>query len=95
MSQTGRYAVIYWKGLKNDNVLVKEFNDEQEMVDFAETQKIRRYGVLVGEITSVGKNGEKTFKVRNYGAYPIFKRWYKYFGLFLIGLIIFLILSWK
>ena len=94
MSPTGRYAIIYWKNLNKDRVSVKVFDDEQEMVNFAESRREQRYVILVGEMVAL-KYGEKVYKVRNYGAYPYFKWLYKLIGLFLIGVIIFLILSWK
>lgn len=95
MSPTGRYVVIYWKNLSRDSVLVMTFLDEQEMVTFAESQRLSGYTTLVGEVISVSRNGEKTFKLKKYGAYPYLKYWFKFFSLFLISLIIFLILSWK
>ena len=95
MSPTGRYAIVFWKGLSKDNVAIRDFNDEQEMTTFAENLKMSGYAVLVGEVIHVARSGEKTFKLRKYGAYPVIKNWYKYFGLFLVALVIVLILAWK
>jgi hypothetical protein len=50
---------------------------------------------MVGEWVSVDKEGIKTYRMKNYGAYPYFQVFYKLIGLILIGIIIFLILSWK
>lgn len=90
-----KYAVVYWKNLSRDCVLVMTFSDEEEMVTFAESQRLSGYTTLVGEIVSISRNGEKTFKFKKYGAYPYLKYWFKFFSLFLISLIIFLILYWK
>ena len=95
MSPTGKYVIIYWKKLNKDEVSVRTFEDEQDMVDFAESKKSIGYATIVGETTYVESDGKMRFEIRNYGAYPFFKNWYKYLGLFLISLIIFLILTWK
>jgi hypothetical protein len=94
MNPTDKYAIIFWKNINRDKFSVRTFEDEQEMVDFAEQCRMERYGTMVAERVNV-RNGEEVYKVRNYGAYPFFKHLYKLIGLFLIGLIIFLILSWK
>lgn len=95
MIETHKYAVVFWKNLSRDSVSVMTFTDEQEMVNFAEAQRFSGYSTFIGEITYINRNGEKTFKLRKYGAYPYLKFWFKFFSLFLISLIIFLILYWK
>jgi len=95
MSQTGRYAVFYWKGLRKNQIKVCQFEDEQDTTSFAEERRLSGYAVMVGEWVSEDRLGGKTLQMRNYGAYPYFKVFYKIIGLILIGIIIFLILSWK
>jgi hypothetical protein len=95
MSQSARYSVIYWKGLRRTDIKVCQFEDEQDTTAFAEEKKESGYAVMVSEWQSVDKWGIKTYRMRNYGAYPFFKVLYKIIGLILIGIIIFLILSWK
>jgi hypothetical protein len=95
MSQSGRYAVVYWKGLRKNDIKVCQFEDEQDTTAFAEEKRESGFGVMVGEWVSVDKEGIKTYRMKNYGAYPYFKVFYKLIGLILIGIIIFLILSWK
>ena len=95
MSLTDRYVVIYWKGLRKNQVKVCGFEDEQDTTAFAEERRLSGWAVMIGEWQSVDKDGAKTYRMRNYGAYPYFKVFYKRIGLILIGIIIFLILSWK
>jgi len=95
MSQSARYSVIYWKGLRKNDIKVCQFEDEQDTTAFAEEKRESGFGVMVGEWVSVDKEGIKTYRMKNYGAYPYFKVFYKLIGLILIGIIIFLILSWK
>ena len=95
MNPTGRFAVIYWKNLSSDNVSVMTFADEQDMMHFAEARRLSGYTTLIGEVLYINREGAKTFKLRKYGAYPYLKYWFKFFSLFLISLIIFLILYWK
>jgi hypothetical protein len=95
MSLTDRYVVIYWKGLRKNQVKVCEFEDEQDTTDFAEDKRMSGNAVMIAEWQSVDRDGAKTYQLRNYGAYPYFKVFYKLIGLILIGIIIFLILSWK
>jgi hypothetical protein len=95
MNPTGRFAVVFWKNLSNDNVSVMTFTDEQDMIHFAEDKRLSGFTTLIGEVVHVNRDGVNTFKLRKYGAYPYLKYWFKFFSLFLISLIIFLILYWK
>jgi hypothetical protein len=90
-----KYAVIYWKNLDKDNITTKGFDDEHEMVDFVESKRISGYAVMVGEESYVNVKGEKTYKMRPFGAYNFFKRIYGYVGIFLVVIIILIILMWK
>ena len=95
MSQKSKLALIYWKTLDKDNVSVREFDNEHDLLEFAESKRKSGHATLVCELNYCSMDGEKTYKLRNYGAYPFFKNWYKYVGLFLISMIICLILTWK
>ena len=90
-----KYVVIYWKSLRKDQILIKEFSDEAEMVDFAETKKIGGYGVLVAEPSHNTIGGEKVYLMRNYGAYFVFKHIAIYLGLILSLLGVFVFLYFK
>ncbi len=91
----GRYAVIYWKNLNKDKITVKEFDDEAEMVEYAENKKLSGYGVIVADESSQNMMREKSYIVRHYGAYFIFRYLAIYFGLILIVLIIVIFLMLK
>lgn len=95
MSPKGRYAIIFWKKLNKDKVNVREFDNEGDLMSFAKQTRSHGYATIVCELKYTSRAGEKTYKVWNFGAYPFFRNWYKYVGLFLIGMIICLILTWK
>lgn len=90
-----KYAVVYWKHLNKDMVNVKEFTDEAEMVEFAESKKISGHGVLVTEKSHSKIGGEKVYTVRHYGAYFVFKYLAIYLGIILIVLTFLIILFFK
>lgn len=95
MSPTGKFAVVFWKKLSSDSVSVMTFADDNDMMHFAEEKRLAGFTTLVGEIVYINRDGVKTFKLKRFGAYPYLKYWFKFFSLFLISLIIFLILCWK
>lgn len=90
-----KYVVIYWKSLDKNNVTTKGFDDEHEMVEFVDSKRLGGYAVMVGEESYVNVKGEKTYKMRPFGAYNFFKRIYGYVGIFLVVIIILIILMWK
>jgi len=90
-----KYAVVYWKSLGNDKITLKEFDDEAEMVDFAEQKKIAGYGVIVAESSHQNLRREKTYTIWHYGAYFFFRYAAVYFGVILIVLIFVLFLFLK
>jgi hypothetical protein len=90
-----KYAVVYWKNLKKDQINIKEFSDEAEMVEFAEEKKVSGYGILVAQISHNTISGEKVYEVRNYGAYVVFKHIAIYLGLILTLLGVFVFLYFK
>ena len=91
-----KYAVIYWKSLEKNNITIKQFDDEQEMVEFVESKRMGGYAILIGEENYLNTKGEKTYKIRpTAAAYHFFKRIYAYVGIFLVIIIFLIILLWK
>jgi hypothetical protein len=90
-----KYAVIYWKNLDKNNITTKQFDDEQEMVEFVESKRLSGYGIMVAEESYKNSKGEKTYQMRPFGAYKFFKRIYVYVGIFLVIIIFLIILLWK
>jgi hypothetical protein len=90
-----KYAVIYWKSLDQNNITLKEFEDEKEMGDFVEAKSISGYGVIVCEENFVNSKKEKVYKIRPTPTYNFFKKIYIYVGFFLVTIIILIILLWK
>jgi hypothetical protein len=90
-----KYAVIYWKSLEKNNITTKQFDDEQEMVEFVESKRMGGYAILIGEENYLNAKGEKTYKIRPTAAYHFFKRIYAYVGIFLVIIIFLIILLWK
>lgn len=87
-----KYAVVYWKNLNKDKITIREFDDESEMVEFAEEKKVAGNGVIVSEKNFMTMGGEKVYTLRHYGAYYIFRYMAIYFGIILITLTFFIFL---
>ena len=72
-----------------------EFDDEQDMQDFADLKRGNGYHILASELIYVNIKGERHYDLKTYGVYKLLKNFYLYVGftIFEIVILIFILIK--